>query len=87
MALCLIGRSAAGISLEQFLDEKVFKPLGMTRTVLDLDCTGQEKWQTAIWTSLFEEEHHDGNLIWDDITGLSFLRSTGCACVKIHSGR
>lgn len=39
--LSYVADQAAGISLEQFLDEKVFKPLGMTRTVLDLDCVKQ----------------------------------------------
>lgn len=72
---------AAGISLEEFLTERIFRPLGMTRTVLDLD--GSEARQLAgddNVTSLFETDEN-GNLVWDDdFSVLPPFR--GCACVK-----
>ena len=35
--LSYIVDQAAGITLEEFLKKRIFEPLGMTRTVLDLD--------------------------------------------------
>ena len=78
--LSYVADQAAGISLEQFLDEKVFKPLGMTRTVLDLDCSRAREMAGGNITSLFER-NDDGSLIWDD--NWSVLPPfRGCACVK-----
>ncbi len=71
---------AAGISLEEYLDTKVFKPLGMTRTVLDLDGSRAREIAGDNITSLFERDD-EGNLIWDD--NWSVLPPfRGCACVK-----
>lgn len=79
--LSYIVDQAAGIPLEKFLMERIFKPLGMNRTILDLDCSearalaGDDN-----ITSLFEKDE-DGNLIWDD--NWSVLPPfRGCACVK-----
>ena len=72
---------AAGISLEEFLDERVFKPLGMTRTVLDLDAGEARKIAGENMTSLFERDEETGELICDD--NWSVLPPfRGCACVK-----
>lgn len=71
---------AAGVSLEFFLSERIFKPLGMTRTVLDLDCSKAREMADGNITSLFERDD-DGSLIWDD--NWSILPPfRGCACVK-----
>ena len=79
--LSYIVDQASGITLEKFLMERIFKPLGMNRTILDLDCSearalaGDDN-----ITSLFEKDE-DGNLIWDD--NWSVLPPfRGCACVK-----
>ena len=37
--LSYIVDQASGITLEKFLMERIFKPLGMNRTILDLDCS------------------------------------------------
>lgn len=37
--LCYIVDKAAGCTLEELLQERVWGPLGMTRTVLDVDGT------------------------------------------------
>lgn len=72
---------AAGIPLEIFLKEKIFEPLGMTRTVLDLD--GSEARAIASdnnITDLFERDE-SGKLYSD--TNFSILPPfRGCACVK-----
>ena len=55
--LSFVVDKAAGQSLESFLDERIFKPLGMTRTVLDLD--GSEANKLGIdgnITELFEKD-------------------------------
>ncbi len=78
--LSYIVDQAAGISLEKFLEERVFCPLGMTRTVLDLDCSEAKKLAAGNITSLFER-NADGTLVWDD--NWSVLPPfRGCACVK-----
>ncbi len=71
---------AAGITLEEFLDERIFGPLGMTRSVLDLDAGRAKEMAGGNITSLFERDE-DGNLIEDD--NWSVLPPfRGCACVK-----
>ena len=83
--LSYIVDQAAGISLEEFLKERIFEPLGMTRSILDLDCSearalaGDDN-----ITSLFEIDEEDGSLVWDD--NWSVLPPfRGCACVKSTS--
>lgn len=73
---------AAGQTLEEFLDERVFKPLGMTRTVLDLDCSQAKAMAGGNITSLFEMEE-DGLIEDDNWSVLPPFR--GCACVKSTS--
>lgn len=74
---------AAGISLEQFLTERIFRPLGMTRTILDLDGSEARALSGGNMTSLFERDD-DGSLLQDD--NWSVLPPfRGCACVKSTS--
>lgn len=79
--LSYIVDQAAGVTLEEFLTERIFRPLGMSRTVLDLD--GSEARALAgddNVTSLFEKDE-EGKLVWDD--DFSILPPfRGCACVK-----
>lgn len=78
--LSYIVDQAAGITLEEFLTERLFKPLGMSRTILDLDCSEAKKLADGNITSLFERDE-EGKLIWDD--NWSVLPPfRGCACVK-----
>lgn len=71
---------AAGIPLEQFLKERIFEPLGMTRTVLDLD--GKEAIAIANGdiTDLFDLDD-DGNMYSDQRWSV-LPPYRGCACVK-----
>lgn len=79
--LSYIVDQVSGSTLEEFLKERVFKPIGMTRSVLDLD--GSEARLIASdgnMTSLFDTDD-DGNLLADD--NWSILPPfRGCACVK-----
>lgn len=78
--LCYVVDKAAGITLEEFLDQRVFKPLGMTRTTLDEDGS-----RAAVLgadgniTMLFEDEEGkqtvDGQ--WSILPPFR-----ACACVK-----
>ncbi|MBR0385563.1 MAG: serine hydrolase, partial [Erysipelotrichaceae bacterium] len=69
----------AGMPLEQFMMERVFRPLGMKRTMLDLDASEARKMADGNITSLFERDD-DGALIWDD--NYSVLPPfRGCACI------
>ena len=78
--LSYIVDQAAGIPLEKFLKERIFEPLGMSRTVLDLDGSEAAVLAEGNITSLFERDE-DGSLIWDD--NWSVLPPfRGCACVK-----
>ena len=71
---------ASGMSLEEFLDEKVFRPLGMKRTVLDEDCCKARVIAGGNITSLFERDEKGGLLQDDNWSVLPPFR--GCACVK-----
>lgn len=78
--LCYAVDAAAGIPLERYMKEKVFLPLGMTRTVLDEDCSEARAIAGGNITSLFERDE-DGTLYCDD--GWDILPPfRGCACVK-----
>jgi CubicO group peptidase (beta-lactamase class C family) len=71
---------AAGISLEEFLNERIFKPLSMTRTVLDLDGKEAIFLANGDITDLFDLDD-DGNLYSDQIWSV-LPPYRGCACVK-----
>lgn len=74
---------ASGMTLEEFLKKRIFEPLGMTRTVLDLDGSEARELAGDNMTSLFERDD-DGNLLEDD--NWSVLPPfRGCACVKSTS--
>ncbi|MCQ2547396.1 MAG: beta-lactamase family protein [Clostridia bacterium] len=80
--LCYVFDEAAGVKLEDFLMERVFKPLGMNHTVLDEDSSEARKISGGNLTHLFEME--DGKLIEDDDWSvLPPFRS--CACIKSTS--
>ncbi|NCB41400.1 MAG: class A beta-lactamase-related serine hydrolase [Clostridia bacterium] len=72
---------ASGTSLEDFLTERIFKPLGMNRSILDLDCSeakilaGDDN-----VTSLFDKNEENGLIEDDNWSILPPFR--GCACVK-----
>ena len=71
---------AAGISLEKFLHKRIFKPLGMERSVLDADAESAKAMAGGNITSLFERDEN-GQLVQDD--NWSVLPPfRGCACVK-----
>lgn len=71
----------AGMTLEEFLMERIFKPLGMTRSILDLDCSEARKLAgDDNITSLFDKDE-DGNLVWDDDWSV-LPPFRGCACIK-----
>ena len=75
---------AAGVTLEAFLQERVFEPLGMSRTVLDLDAAAAKSISGGNITSLFERDEESGELLCDD--NWSVLPPfRGCACVKSTS--
>lgn len=77
--LSYIADMAAGIPLEQFCMERIFLPLGMTRTIMDDDCSSARELSGGNITSLFEREN--GELVCDD--NWSVLPPfRGCAMVK-----
>ena len=79
--LCYVFDAAAGMPLEQFLKEKVFAPIGMTRSVLDLD--GSEAKAIASdgnITRLWGKDK-DGNFVVDDAWDI-LPPFRACACVK-----
>ena len=74
---------ASGITLEEFLEERIFKPLGMTRTVLDVDCSEAKRISGGNITSLFERDENK-NLVWDDDWSV-LPPFRGCAMIKSTS--
>lgn len=79
--LCYVVDAAAGISLEDFLDERIFKPLGMTRSTLDLDASRARKIAAdGNITALFEEKE-DKTLEADEQWSI-LPPFRACACVK-----
>lgn len=71
--------NASGITLELYLKEKVFAPLGMNRTVLDVDGAQAKAMAGGNITSLFERE--DDTLQCDDIWSV-LPPYRGCGLVK-----
>ncbi len=79
--LCYIFDAAAGVSLEQFLKERVFGPIGMTRSVLDLDCSEAKAIAsdgniTRLWS-----KDKEGKFVVDDAWDI-LPPFRACACVK-----
>lgn len=72
---------AAGMTLEEFLDQRIFKPLGMERSVLDEDCSQAKAMAGGNITSLFEKDFETGQLYCDDDWSV-LPPFRGCACVK-----
>lgn len=70
---------AAGMPLERFLQERVYGPLGMTRTILDVDASEARVMADGNITSLFEKE--DGPLTCDDDWSV-LPPYRGCGLVK-----
>ena len=79
--LCYVVDAAAGISLEDFLDERVFEPIGMTRSTLDVDASRARAIASdGNITALFEQDE-SGELVGDE--NWSILPPfRACACVK-----
>ena len=71
---------AAGVPLERFCQERIFAPLGMTRTVMDDDCAAARAMAGGNITSLFERGE-DGVLSCDDDWSV-LPPFRGCAMVK-----
>ena len=71
---------AAGVPLERFCQERIFAPLGMTRTVMDDDCASARAMAGGNITSLFERGE-DGVLSCDDDWSV-LPPFRGCAMVK-----
>ena len=70
---------AAGMPLEQFMQERVFAPLGMTRSILDNGIDAARALSGGNITSLFEME--DGVRVCDDAWSI-LPPFRGCAMVK-----
>lgn len=79
--LCYIVDAAGEIPLEEFLDKRVFEPIGMTRSTLDLDASHAKKIASdGNITALFEKDEN-GKIIGDE--NWSVLPPfRACACVK-----
>lgn len=71
---------AAGVPLEEFLMERIFKPLGMNRSVLDLDGSVAAKLAGGDITDLFDLDE-EGTLYADQCWSV-LPPYRGCACVK-----
>lgn len=78
--LSYVADMAAGIPLEEFCMERIFRPIGMTRTIMDDDCSGARAISGGNITSLFERDEH-GELVCDDDWSI-LPPFRGCAMVK-----
>lgn len=77
--LSYVADIAAGMKLEEYVAEKIFAPLGMTRSIMDDDCVSAHELSGGNITSLFERENGE-TLSDDDWSVLPPFR--GCAMVK-----
>ena len=80
--LSYIVDQAAGVPLEQFMQARIFDPLGMTRTILDNGVKAARALSGGNITSLFEAE--DGRRTCDDCWSV-LPPFRGCAMVKSTS--
>lgn len=80
--LSYIVDQAAGVPLEQFMQARIFDPLGMTRTILDNGVKAARALSGGNITSLFEVE--DGRRTCDDCWSV-LPPFRGCAMVKSTS--
>lgn len=71
---------ASGITLEEFMNERIFKPLGMTRSILDLDGSEANNLSNGNISDLFDLDD-EGNL-YSDKNWSILPPYRGCACVK-----
>lgn len=78
--LCYVFDAASGERLEDYVRDHIYAPLGMTRTVMDDDCSGARAIAGGNITSLFEREA-DGRLTCDDHWSV-LPPFRGCAMVK-----
>lgn len=79
--LCYVVDAAAGMPLEQFLDERIFEPIGMTRSTLDQDASrARQIASDGNITALFEQDEN-GEIIGDE-TWSVLPPFRACACVK-----
>ena len=77
--LSYVADQAAGMPLEAFCQERIFAPLGMTRTLMDDDCVSAHAMAGDNIASLFEYE--DDALVCDDHWSV-LPPFRGCAMVK-----
>ena len=70
---------AAGIPLEEFCRQRIYEPLGMTRTIMDDDCVSAHRMAGENIASLFEFEEE--TLVCDDHWSV-LPPFRGCAMVK-----
>ena len=78
--LSYVADMASGIPLEQFCMERIFRPLGMARTIMDDDCVSARELSGGNITSLFEADE-SGELVCDDDWSI-LPPFRGCAMVK-----
>lgn len=77
--LSYVADMAAGMPLEDFCRERIYQPLGMTRTLMDDDCASARAMAGENIVSLFEYE--DDTLVCDDHWSI-LPPFRGCAMVK-----
>lgn len=78
--LTVVVERASGMPLEAYLKEKIFGPVGMTRSLLDIDGSQAKKMAGGNISSLFDRLDND-EYVWDDNWSV-FPPFRGAACVK-----
>lgn len=78
--LTVVVERASGMPLGTYLREKIFKPVGMTRSLLDLDGSQAKEMAEGNISSLFDRLDND-EYVWDDNWSV-FPPFRGAACVK-----
>ena len=78
--LTMVVEKASGMPLEDYLMDKIFEPVGMRRSILDLDASRAKQMAEGNISSLFDRLDND-EYIWDDNWSY-FPPFRGAACVK-----